>query len=178
MSRIPYPPLDTLPKIKHDWIFDPTRKYLLNVTKMTLHIPEGLWQHHAQFARAMITKTTLDKRHKEILICRVGWLEKSEYEMHHHRSIALNVGVTPEQLAALQSEDVSIFTGAERALVDFVTELVRNVSPSDATLAAMREHFSDGLMFEAIAIVGYYMMTARIIAVGGVDLDEAPVTPW
>jgi alkylhydroperoxidase family enzyme len=178
MSRIPYPSLDTLPKVKHDWIFDPTRKYLLNVTKMTLHIPEGVWQPHSQFARAMVTKTTLDKRHKEMVIVRVGWLEKSEYELHHHRSIAENIGVSPEQLAALQSEDVSIFTGQERALVDFVTEVVRNVSPSDAVLAAMREHFSDALMFEVIAVIGYYMMTARIVGVSGVELDEAPVTTW
>lgn len=178
MSRIPYPSLDTLSKVKHDWIFDPGRKYVLNVTKMTLHIPDELWQTHAQFARAMITKTTLDKRYKEMVIVRVGYLQKSEYEIFHHLSIAENAGVSKEQLAVLQSEDVSSLPDKERALIEFTTELVRNVSPSDATLAAAREHFSDPLLFEATAIIGYYMMTARIIAVGGVELDDAAVTTW
>lgn len=178
MSRIPYPSLDNLSKIKHAWIFDPTRKYLLNVTKMTLHIPDGIWQTHSQFARAMITKTTLEKRHKELIIVRVGYLQNSEYELYHHRSIAENVGISQEHLAALLSEDVSSLPDKERALAEFVTEVVRDVSPSDATLAAARAHFSDPLLFEAVAVIGYYMMTARIIGVGGVDLDPAPVTTW
>ncbi len=63
-------------------------------------------------------------------------------------------------------------------MIDFTTEVVRNVSPSDAVLAAARAHFEDALLFEALVIIGYYMMTARFIAVGGVELDEKPVTTW
>lgn len=178
MPRIPYPSLDNLPKVKHDWIFDPKRKYLLNVTKMTLHVPEGVWECHSQFARAMVQKTTLDKRYKEMIIVRVGYLQNSEYELYHHRSIAANVGVPPEHLKALESEDLSILPDKEKALMDYVTEMVRNVAPSDKTLAAAQAHFSDALLFEVIMVVGYYMMTARIIGVAGVDLDPAPVTTW
>ncbi len=43
MSRIPYPSLDNLSPVKHERIFDPARKYLLNVTKMSLHVPDALW---------------------------------------------------------------------------------------------------------------------------------------
>ncbi len=41
-----------------------------------------------------------------------------------------------------------------------------------------RAHFSDELLFEAVVILGYYMLTARVIGVGGVDLEEKPVTTW
>lgn len=178
MSRIPYPSLDGLSKAKHDWVHDPSRKYLLNVTKMTLHVPDGLWQPYSLLARATVRDTTLEKRYKELIIVRVGYLQNSEYELYHHRSIAANVGVAPEHIKALESEDVSTLPDKERALVDFVTEVVRNVSPSDKTLAAARAHFSDPLLFEAVVLIGNYMMTARVIALGGVDLDPAPVTTW
>jgi alkylhydroperoxidase family enzyme len=46
------------------------------------------------------------------------------------------------------------------------------------TLIAAREHFSDRLLFETVVIIGSYMMTARIAAVGGVELEDAPVTSW
>jgi alkylhydroperoxidase family enzyme len=178
MSRIPYPSLDGLSQIKHDWIHDPGRKYLLNVTKMTLHVPDGLWQPYSNLARATVQKTTLEKRYKEMVIVRVGYLQNSEYELFHHRSIAANVGVPAEHLKALESDDLSILPAKERALMDFATEVVRNVSPSDKTLAAAQAHFSDSLLFEAVVLIGNYMMTARIIALGGVDLDESPVTTW
>lgn len=178
MSRIPYPPYDTLSKVKRDWIFDPNRKYLLNITKMTLHVPDKIWEPHAHLARATVRDATLEKVYRELIIVRVGYLEKSEYELYHHRSIAKNMGIPAEQLAALESEDVSALPEKERALIDFTTEVVRSVSPSDATLAAARKHFADELLFEALVIIGYYMMTARFIAVGGVELDEAPVTTW
>lgn len=178
MPRIPYPSLDNLSKIKHDWVFDPTRKFLLNVTRMTLNVPDGLWQPYSLLARATVRDTTLEKRYKEMIIVRVGYLQNSEYELYHHRSIAANVGVPAEHLKALESEDVSILPEKERALINFVTEVVRNVSPSDETLATARKHFSDPLLFEAVILLGNYMMTARVIAVGGVDLDPAPVTTW
>jgi alkylhydroperoxidase family enzyme len=178
MSRIPYPSLDNLSPVKHERIFDPSRKYLLNVTKMTLHVPDALWAPLTALARATVRDATLDKRLKELLIVRVGWLEKSDYELFHHNSIAAHIGVTAEQIAALHGGDLSCFAPDERALIDFVTEVVRDVSPSDATLQAARAHFSDALLFEAVVILGYYMMTARVLGVGGVDLDEAPVTTW
>jgi 4-carboxymuconolactone decarboxylase len=86
--------------------------------------------------------------------------------------------VSADEITALEGGDLDIFSPDERALIDFATEVAQNVSPSDATLAAMRAHFSDQIVFEVTAIVGYYMMVARFIAVGGVEPDPAPVTTW
>ena len=58
------------------------------------------------------------------------------------------------------------------------TEVVRDVSPSEATLAATRALFSDALIFEMVAIIGVYMMTARVIAVGGCEIDGEAVSSW
>jgi alkylhydroperoxidase family enzyme len=83
-----------------------------------------------------------------------------------------------EHSIGLLKRDPSCLAPDERALVDFVTEVVRIVSPSDTTMQNARTHFSDALLFEAVVILGYYMLTARVIGVGGVDLEEKPVTTW
>lgn len=178
MSRIPYPPLDRLSPVKHARIFDPARKVVLNVSKMALHIPDPLWEAMADLGRATIYGTTMDARLREMVIVRVAHLQQSDYELFHHRAIAVNQGVTPAELAALEGGDLGLLAPDERALIDYVSEVVRDVSPCDATLAVARKHFPDSLLFEAIVIIGGYMMTARIAAVGGVEFDPQPVESW
>ena len=180
MSRVPYPPLDALSPVKHDWILGRPRKYTLNVTKMMLHVPDGLWQPATQLAVATVTAVEIAPKLREMIIVRLAHLEQSDYELFHHRSIASGYGVTAEQLAALESDDIegACFDEAERAMLRYASELAVRISPGDATLAAARAHYSDAILFEVIVIIGYYMMTARIIAVGGVERDEAAVTAW
>lgn len=172
MSRIPYPSTEDLSKDRHDFIFDPKRRYLLNITRMMLHIPDGLWLPHTLMGRAVVTSKTIDLRLREIVTLRVAFLENSEYELFHHRSSALGMGMTAEEVGALAGDDFSLFSDSERALIAYTTEVTRNVSPTDVTLAAARVHFPDSLLFEVIVIIGVYMVTARMAAVGGVELDK------
>lgn len=172
MSRIPYPSTENLSKERHDFIFDPKRKYLLNVTKMMLHIPDGIWLPHSLMGRAVVRSKTISPRLREIVTLRVAFLEGSEYELFHHRSSALGMGMTAAEIESLGGDDFSLFADDERALIAFTTEVTCKVSPSDATLAGVRSHFPDSLLFEVVAIIGVYMITARMVAVGGVELDE------
>jgi alkylhydroperoxidase family enzyme len=178
MSRIPYPTLDRLSPVKHARIFDPARKVVLNVSKMALHIPDPLWIAMADLGRATIYGTTMAARLREMIIVRVAHLQQSEYELFHHRVIAANEDVTRAELAALEGGDLNSLASDEKALIDFVSEVVTNVSPSDATLAVARAHYPDSLLFETVVIIGGYMMTARIAAVGGVECDPQPVESW
>jgi hypothetical protein len=66
--------------------------------------------------------------------------------------------------------------GPLRHRPDRDADLAKDVSPSDATLATAL--FSDALIFEVIAIIGVYMMTARIVGVSGCEVDEVAVSSW
>lgn len=178
MSRIPYPPLDQLSPVKHQRIFAPGRKYVLNVQKMILHTPDELWAAQADLGLAVISKTGLDPRSRELCVLRVAALEQSEYELYHHRAIASHAGATEAEIAAAEAGDLSQFPPPLQALLTFVTEVTRSISPGDETLAQAREHYSDSVIYAVIALIGSYMMTARFAAVGGVEPDEAPVSTW
>jgi 4-carboxymuconolactone decarboxylase len=86
--------------------------------------------------------------------------------------------VTQAEIAALEGGDLDILSTRDRALIDYATEVLTDVSPSDATLAAARSHYPDGVLFDTIVLIGSYMITARIAAVGGVEFDPEPVVRW
>ncbi len=109
---------------------------------------------------------------RELVIIRTGHLSHSAYEVEHHLRVAREIGVPEDKCAAMQSGDYSCLDARERTVIGFTTELVNDASPSDATLAAMRGLFSDEDLFGVVLLIGAYMVTARIISTGGVELDE------
>ncbi len=162
MPRMPYPDPSTLSDEKRAYI-DLLGPRMLNVVRMSLHTPHGLWEVQRDLAGGSVMKATIDPRLREVLILRVAWLSKSEYELYHHLSIARNLGMSEETLRALETGDYAALTPQERAIAQFTTELVVDITPGDETLAAVRALFSDALIFEMIALIGNYMMTARVV---------------
>ena len=176
-SRLPYPSLDDLSPLKHARVFDSPHKILLNVSRMAMHASDGLWAAQAALGRATID-AEIDKRLREMVILRVAHLQGSDYELFHHRELARSFGVTNAEIDAILSDDLDALVPAERALIVFADGVVRDVSPTEDALAAMREHHSDQFLFDVVVIIGSYMLTARLAAVGGVAIEDTPVTGW
>lgn len=176
MTRTPYPLPEALSQAQLDVLNSGAP--VLNVSKMLMHMADPFWMAQRSLARAAVYDSTIGDGLRELLILRVAHLCRSDYELFHHLSIARSLGVSPEACAAMASGDFTGLSKPEAVLAQFVSEVVLDVSPSDAALAAAREIFSDAQIFEMIAIVGYYMMVARAIAVGGVEIDTAAVENW
>jgi alkylhydroperoxidase family enzyme len=176
MSRIPYPTEDQLSPAKLARKHDKNRR-LLNVSHMAMHSTEGMWQAFVDIGLASIHDTELDPALREMVIVRQAYHDKAEYELFHHLSIARSAGVSEEKLEALRTGDYSTLPANERALLRFTDEVVKN-APSDEAVAEMQAHFSVPLMFETTLLIGHYMMTARVAAVGGIENEDIPVTAW
>jgi 4-carboxymuconolactone decarboxylase len=177
VPRIPYPDPDTLSEEKRKILKDQGSR-VLNVSKMVMHTPDAFWAPQRALGRAAIFDTSLGARLREIIILRVAHLSNSDYELFHHNSIASNIGVTDAELAALKTGDVGALPPEEQSVIRFVNELVENVSPSDKTLAELRGFYADPQVFEILFIACTYMAVARVIAVGGVELEESAVVGW
>jgi alkylhydroperoxidase family enzyme len=172
MSRIPYPDFEKLSPAKQE-LFKLGPK-LLNVSKMSMHAPDAPWASQRALAQSFLTPIAIEKRLREHVILLVAYLSNSEYEIYHHESIAAGIGIGEDVIAALKAGDFSAFAPLERAVCQFVWEIVLNVSPTDETLAAIRAQMSDERMMEIVFLVGSYMMTARAAAVTGADFEETP----
>ena len=177
MSRIPYPRLDELSDAKRAFATAPGRR-MLNVMRMAMHAPDAIWDAQKAFATTAIGETLIGPRLREILVLRVGALSASAYELHHHRSLARALGIADAAVEAVIAGDFDALADADRVVAMFTSEVVRDVSPTAETLAAARALFPDAAIFEMIAIIGIYMMNARVIAVGGCEIDETAVSDW
>lgn len=74
------------------------------------------------------------------------------------------VGSIPNSLSPVQ-----------QAIVDFTDDVVRNVRPGDASLAAVRKHLSDTQVLDLTLLIGLYMAVSRFLETTGVELDKAAI---
>ena len=177
MSRLPYPDLETLSPAKRALV-DTLGPKLLNVSRMAMHAPDPHWAAQRALGQAQVRESSFDKMLREIVILRVAHLSRSAYELYHHESMARDAGFTDAMLAAVRAGDPSPFTPPQRAAMRFTDEVVLDVSPSDATLAALRKHLSDSNVIELVILIGSYMLTARVAAVSGAEMDGEAVSDW
>lgn len=176
MPRIPYPDPENLSDAKRAALAG--APHMLNIAKMLMHAPDPFWAPMRALGFATIRDTTIPDALRELLILRVAYLARSEYELFHHEAIAAAIGLPPEKCAAMRTGDYAALDDAERTIARFVTELVERTAPSDETLAAARGLFDDATLFEMILLVGNYWTLSRVAAVSGVEKDAAPVTGW
>ena len=177
MPRIPYPDPADLSEEKRKTL-ESGGPAALNISRMYLHNPDMLWKGQLALAVASVRGTTIDHRLREVLILRVAHLSRSEYELFHHETLARNLGFSEPEMDALRTGDFSPLGAKEAALAQFVTEVVEQVSPSDEALAALRRHFPDAQVIEITTIIGYYMMLARVAAVGGIETEDQAIQSW
>jgi len=174
--RVPYPDPETLSEEKQAVLT--TVSPMLNIMRMLMMAPDPFWRAQRALGRAAVQSISISDRHRELLILRVAYLSNSDYELYHHLPLGRTAGLSGAQCEAMRTGDYAALDETERALAQFVTELVQDVTPGDATLAEMRAHFPDPQMFEVIMIVGYYMMVARVIGVSGLECDETALEAW
>ncbi len=177
MNRVPYPDPATLSPAKRAYLDNPNLR-VLNIARISMHAPDPIWRATVDMAIAVVTDTLTDDRLREIIVLRVAFLSRSQYELHHHLSLARSLGIAQAEIAALESGDFAALTPRDRIVAQFTTEVVRDVDPSDDTVAAMRIAFSDAHVFEIIAIIGSYMNAARVAAVARIANDEVAITSW
>jgi len=175
-TRIPYPDPETLSEEKREVLakFNP----MLNIMRMLMVAPDPFWRGQRALGRSAVVDTTISDQHRELLVLRVAYLSKSDYELYHHLPLGKTAGLSDAKCEAMRTGDFAVLDEPERALAQFVTETVLDIAPGDATLAAMRTHFPDPQIMEVVMIVGYYMMIARVIAVSGIGTDEPAMQSW
>ncbi|MCT9079181.1 carboxymuconolactone decarboxylase family protein [Streptomyces fulvoviolaceus] len=166
MARIPYPerPADGVAKLPVP----------LNAFRMLSHAPP-LADSAIDLGLAVLLESTLPVRLRELVIMAVAAGTECAYEAVQHRPIALNSGVTADQLAVIAEHRSSgrEFDETESAAVTAAFELMSQHTLSEGSLAALRACFTDRQVVEIVTTVGYYVMLAGLMNGLGVDIDPS-----
>ena len=175
MARIPYVDPEKAP--------EPVREALerippLNIFRMLANA-ESVFRPFLRFGDTLLAGLELNGLLRELAILRVARLTPhAEYEWVQHAPIARAVGGTDEQIAALERDDIDVdaFDPAQRAVLRFTSEVVRDARASDETFAELTAHLPPRQIVELLLVIGQYMMLARVMATLELELDE-PAAP-
>ncbi|MGI5128544.1 carboxymuconolactone decarboxylase family protein [Pseudonocardia sp. CA-107938] len=122
---------------------------------------------------ALLADLALDPVLRELTILQVGRLA-ARYEWDQHVPIAQACGITDEQLAALDRGDLTPFTDAQRAVLEFAADMVRDGEVPDDRFAALAAHLGPREIVEVSLVAGTYLGLARVMTALRIDPD-APV---
>lgn len=106
---------------------------------------------------------------RELAICGVGYLNRSEFEVINHVPVLRRLGATEAQLAALSdfvqaAENADLFSEVERLVMRLTIEMTLDVEVSDATFAALNAAFPDPQqVVELVGTIASYNMVSRVL---------------
>ena len=150
------------------------RGTFINVYKTLLHSPDiaSVW---LDLVNAVRWKTDLDGRLREIVIVRVGYLNKCAYVVKQH----VPVISTPEGLPQEEADTLADWRGSkffskrERAALAYTDAVTRDIDVPDPVFAALRDHFDERQIVELTVLIGSYIMHNRVFGALGVDLEPS-----
>lgn len=117
--------------------------------------------------------SAFEPRRSEMIILMTARVWSQSFEWHHHRPIAEKAGLSAEIIDAVaEGRRPAKMADDEAAIYDFVDELSRNRSVSDATYARAKALFGERGVVDMIGIHGYYSLLAMILNVSRAPLPE------
>jgi len=130
------------------------------------------------FVAHLLYRTTLTARQRELLVLRVAAIRGAEYEWAQHVVLALDAGLTRDDVTAVRDgTGRDRWTTVEAALLAAADELVADARISDATWQALAAEMSDQQLLDVVFTVGGYDVLAMMLGTVGVPLDD-DLMPW
>lgn len=149
-------------------------------TPESLRVPNvmGTMLRHPDLASAwfpysamLLRAGALDDRLREIVILRVGWRTRAEYEWVQHVRMGRRYGLDDAEFLAIGGADTHEWTPLEADLLAATDELLDHYRISDATWARLAAHLPLEQLMELVFVVGSYVTLAMAFRTFGVEPD-------
>jgi 4-carboxymuconolactone decarboxylase len=131
----------------------------------------------------MLLRTpTLDPRLRELMVLRVAWRTRSEYEWVQHVRMAARCGITADEVEAIgQGADADAWSALEADVLAAIDQLLDRYRIDDETWARLAQHLDERQLVEMAFVVGTYTCLAMAFNSFGLvldpDLDSVPAPP-
>jgi 4-carboxymuconolactone decarboxylase len=137
------------------------------------HPPLGI--AYLTFGKHLLLNSTVPVRPRELIVLRVGYVQKCAYEWHFHVGYALTAGMTMEEIGAVRDGwNSPVWDGKDedRAVLRAVDELIGNSCVSDETWAQLSRFFNRQQLMDLVFTVGNYVMVAWAGRTFGIPVEE------
>lgn len=146
-----------------------------------------VWLHHPKLARwlsdmlmGLLWEGRLDARLRELIIMRLGWATRSDYEWTQHWRIAVGLKVPEADILGVRDwRNHEGFGPAERAVLAAVDETLADGAVSAATWKECVAHVSDEpqVLLELVSAIGLWRMVSAQLRTLEVPLEDG-VESW
>src|SRR5229473_283959 len=145
---------------------------IFNVFKTLARHPK-LMKRWLPFANHILFKSSLPPRDREMLILRVAWVARAEYEWGHHQEVGQRAGLSDAEIVRIAAgPDAPGWTQFEAALLRAVDELHRSSRIGNATWTTLAERYDTAQLMDVVFTVGNYAALAMALNSFGVMLDD------
>lgn len=145
---------------------------VLNIFRTLARAPKALKRFNDWGGYVLSRRNDLPPREREIVILRIGFLCRSGYEWTQHVRIGLQSGLTEDEIARIKQGAEAGWSPADAALIRAADELHADQFVTDATWAALAEHFTDKQRMDVVFTAGQYTQVCMMLNTFGVQLDE------
>lgn len=146
---------------------------VLNIFRTLVTAPKAAKGFLAWGNYVLSRRNDLPAREREIVILRIGFLCKSGYEWTQHKRIALNSGLSEDEIARIKiGATAPGWSATDAALLMASDELHNDQFISDMTWSALRNEFTEKQCMDVVFTAGQYTQVSMILNTFGVQLDE------
>lgn len=127
------------------------------------------------FGKHLLIDSTLPVRPRELIVLRVAYLLKSEYEWHYHVGYGLAAGLTLTEIAAVRDGPEApewATRDGDRAVLAAVDELWTQSQITDGTWADLDRNFDRHQLMDLVFTIGQYVMLSWAISSFGIQLED------
>jgi alkylhydroperoxidase family enzyme len=150
---------------------EPGAPRVVNALAVLMRYP-ALAKAFLTFNRHLLYESSLSDRTRELLILRIGWLRRAEYEWAQHVLLAQRAGLRKEEIEAVkEGPNATVWVPLEAALLRAVDELHAEAFVSDATWEVLAAHLDQRQLMDLVFTVGAYDLLAMAFNTFGLELD-------
>ena len=139
----------------------------------------GLMLHYPALSKAFLTfnnhvasGSTLSRRVRELLILRISWLRRAEYEFVQHVVLGRRAGLSDVEIDRVtRGPDAPGWDATDADLVRAVDELHEHACIQNATWARLSANFNGDQLLDLVFAVGCYDLLAMVFKTFGAQLE-------
>ena len=140
------------------------RGQLLKLYGLLLNSP-AIAANWFEYSNAVRWKTNLDGRLREMVIIRVGLVNRVPYIIKQHvPHLAVAEGLSEQECVLLADwRETDSFTSRERSALAYADAMTRDITVPDAVFDDVRRHFDERQILELTVLIAAYNMTSRLM---------------
>ena len=143
---------------------------IANIWKLWSHSPLTL-ETFMMFYKTLM-KGVLDGKLRELAYIKTSVVNDCAYCAEAHKAVARKIGITDDQLQAINSyESSTLFTPVEKLVLKYAEELTKTAKSSDGLVQELKKHLSEEQLIELNLTVGTANLTNRFNMSFMTDMD-------